>query len=93
MTKPNSHGALPKSPDTGKRFRVARPQHVWYRENECALTAIRANRSFLNQFSANFDGYDAYIRDDVEPWSSQFDKVHKLVDSALGINNHSEVSE
>lgn len=62
-------------------------------KNECDLAAMRANQAFLNQFSANFDGYDAYIRDGVRPWSSQFDKVHELVDSALEIDHHDELSE
>ena len=61
--------------------------------NVCDLAAMRANRPFLNQFSANFDGYDAYIRDGVKPWSSQFDRVHELVDSAVGIKNHVEGNE
>jgi hypothetical protein len=55
--------------------------------NDCDLAAMRSNRPFMNQFSANADGYDAYIRDGVRPWSLQFDKVHDLVDSALGINH------
>ena len=55
--------------------------------NECDLAALRSNRPFLNQFSANADGYDAYVRDGVKPWSLQFDRVHKLVDSALGIDH------
>ena len=61
--------------------------------NVCDLAAMRANRPFLNQFSANSDGYDAYIRDGMKPWSSQFDKVHDLVDSALEIDHHVEVTE
>ena len=61
--------------------------------NTCDLTAMRTSQPFLNQFSINFDGYDAYIRDGVMPWSSQFDKVHKLVDSALGISHHAEIDE
>lgn len=62
-------------------------------KNECDLAAMRANQTFLNQFSANADGYDAYIRDGVRPWSLQFDRVHTLVDIALGFDHHDEVNE
>jgi hypothetical protein len=55
--------------------------------SECDLPGMRANQAFLNQFSANADGYDAYIRDGLQPWSSQFDRVHQLVDEALGIGH------
>ena len=60
--------------------------------NVCDLEGMRSNRAFLNQFSANVDGYDAYIRDGVKPWTLQFDRVHKLVDAALGIE-HPQVAE
>lgn len=56
-------------------------------KNHCDLEAMRANRAFLNQFSANTDGFDAYIRDGVKPWSAQFDRVHELVDSTLAIDH------
>lgn len=62
-------------------------------KNECNLAAMRTNQPFLNQFSANADGYDAYIRDGVRPWSLQFDRVHELTDSALGISHSIEVNE
>jgi len=62
-------------------------------QNECDLAAMRANQPFLNQFSANADGYDAYIRDGVKPWSLQFDKVHDLVDNALNIDHRADSSE
>lgn len=62
-------------------------------QNECDLAAMRTNQPFLNQFSANADGYDAYIRDGVKPWSQQFDRVHALVDSALGISHDVEEDE
>ena len=65
---------------------------VWTK-NECDLTAMRANQPFLNQFSVNGDGYDAYVRDGVKPWSSQLDRVHELVDSALAFDHHADVSE
>ena len=55
--------------------------------NKCHLDAMRANQDFLNQFSANADGYDAYIRDGLRPWSNQFNKVHGLVDGALVIKH------
>jgi len=53
----------------------------------CDLDSMRDNQAFLNRFSANIDGYDAYVRDGLGPWSSQFDRVHRLVDQALGISH------
>lgn len=61
--------------------------------SECNLAAMRASRPFLNQFSVNADGYDAYIRDGVRPWSQQFDRVHQLVDRELAIHHDIEVNE
>lgn len=53
----------------------------------CESKKMRANQAFLNDFSVNVDRYDAYIRDGLAPWSSQFDRVHQLVDDALGISH------
>lgn len=60
-------------------------------KNECDLAAMRESQHFLNQFSANADGYDAYIRDGVRPWSLQFDRVHALVDSILSIDHEEDM--
>lgn len=57
---------------------------------QCNLAKMRANRTFLNKFSINADGYDAYIRDGLAPWSAQFDSVHQLVDDALGLDHRVE---
>ena len=54
----------------------------------CDAQGMRANRKFLNQFAVNADGYDAYVRDGLAPWSKQFDEVHELVDKALNITGH-----
>ncbi len=54
---------------------------------QCDEVKMRANQTFLNDFSVNIDRYDAYIRDGLAPWSAQFDKVHQLVDDALGISH------
>ena len=72
-------------------FNEARGEAVT--QNECDLAAMRSSQPFLNQFSANVDGYDAYVRDGVKPWSLQFDRVHKLVDRALGIDHQIDVKE
>jgi len=40
QTNPNSYGALPESPGTGKRFRVARLQHEWYQETDKSLRIV-----------------------------------------------------
>jgi hypothetical protein len=55
--------------------------------SHCDLEKMRANQAFLNQWSANADGYDAYIRDGLAPWAAQFEHVHRLVDDALGITH------
>lgn len=55
--------------------------------HRCDLAGMRANQLFLNQFSANLDGYDAYVKDGLAPWSSQFDRVHQLVDQAIGVTH------
>jgi hypothetical protein len=54
----------------------------------CETEMMRANQPFLNNFSANIDRYDAYIRDGLKPWSQQIDKVHRLVDDSLGTQHN-----
>lgn len=53
----------------------------------CDLAGMRNNRGFLNTWAANADGYDAYIKDGLAPWSAQFDKVHELIDDAIGLRH------
>lgn len=53
----------------------------------CDLEGMRADRLFLNQWSANLDGYDAYVRDGLKPWLEAQDQVHALVDGTLGIKH------
>jgi hypothetical protein len=60
---------------------------------ECDLASMRTNRPFLNQFGTNVDGYDAYIRDGVKPWSLQLERVHELVDNALNIDHVADENE
>ena len=57
---------------------------------KCDLVGMRANRAFLNDFSQNSDRYDAYVKDGLAPWSAQMDKLHRLVDDALGIVHESD---
>jgi hypothetical protein len=52
---------------------------------ECDLEAMRASQAFLNQWSANADGYDGYVRDGLKPWSDQLDRVHAIVDGMLKV--------
>jgi hypothetical protein len=54
---------------------------------DCDLAGMRANQAFLNAWGANADGYDAYVRDGLRPWSDQFDKVHAIVDGILGVTH------
>lgn len=53
----------------------------------CNLSGMKENQKFLNQWSANADGYDAYIRDGLAPWSANFDSVHQILDVALGVEH------
>jgi len=53
----------------------------------CDLEGMRANQSFLNQYSENVDRYDAWVQDALAPWIRKSEKVHELVDSALGIHH------
>jgi len=55
--------------------------------HHCDLEAMRSNQAFLNQWSANADGYDAYIKDGLKPWLDKFDEVHRLVDEKLGLTH------
>ena len=59
----------------------------------CDLEKMRNDRVFLNDFSANADRYDAYVRDGLAPWSSQSEKVHSIVDGILGIDHVAEQGE
>jgi len=54
---------------------------------ECNLEAMRASRAFLNQWSANADGYDGYVRDGLQPWSDQLDSVHAILDGILKVEH------
>lgn len=54
---------------------------------ECDLDGMRRNQRFMNMWSANADGYDAFIQDGLLPWSTQFDKVHALIDDAIGLKH------
>lgn len=53
----------------------------------CDLAGMRVSQRFLNATSENVDGYDAYLRDGLVPWSDQLEKVHGFVDRALGIDH------
>ena len=54
---------------------------------QCNVEKMRANQNFQNDFTANADRYDAYIRDGLAPWSVHLDEVHQLVDISLGIQH------
>ncbi len=54
---------------------------------QCAVEKMLTNQKFKNDFAANADRYDAYIRDGLAPWSMHFDKVHQLVDISLEIQH------
>lgn len=54
---------------------------------KCNLTQMRTNQLFLNSVSENVDGYDAYLRDALRPWSNHMSLVHKMLDQALDIEH------
>jgi hypothetical protein len=49
----------------------------------CDVAGMRSNQRFLNQWAINADGYDAYVRDGLLPWVTQFEKTHQVVDVAI----------
>jgi len=53
----------------------------------CDVEKMHAHQKFKNEFTANADRYDAYIRDGLAPWSKHLDKVHQLVDISLEIQH------
>jgi hypothetical protein len=57
---------------------------------QCDIANMRASQKFLNDLSGTSDRYDAFVRDGLAPWSEQFDKVHQLVDAALGVSHATE---
>jgi hypothetical protein len=56
----------------------------------CDTDGMRENQAFLSDFSDGIDIYDAYVRDGLRPWATQFDRVHQLVDDALGLRHENE---
>jgi hypothetical protein len=54
---------------------------------KCDLMEMRKSQAFLNAASENVDGYDAYLRDGLRPWSTHLTRVHYMLDSALGIEH------
>ena len=54
---------------------------------QCDLAGMRDSQQFLNAASENVDGYDVYLRDGLRPWNAQMEKVHRLLDEALGIQH------
>jgi hypothetical protein len=60
--------------------------------SQCDTDALRANQGFMNDFSQNVDRFDAFVRDGLAPWKSQFDAVHALVDDSLDIEHADEAA-
>lgn len=54
---------------------------------KCDLLAMRKSQAFLNAVSENVDGYDAYLRDGLRPWSTHLTRVHSMLDKTLGIEH------
>lgn len=51
----------------------------------CDLEAMRAAPGFLSATSINFDLYDGFLRDVVQPYSAAFDALHEALDAELGV--------
>lgn len=86
QTSQNSYAYLPVShPELIAATAYGAPDSGEIRISaECDLGAMGADRSFRNQFTVNADGFDAFIRDGLSPWSLQFSRVHALLDASLG---------
>jgi hypothetical protein len=50
---------------------------------QCNLSGMQASVRFRNDFSANTDMYDAFVRDALAPWSEALAAAHHLVDNKL----------
>ncbi|GGY55283.1 hypothetical protein [Parvularcula lutaonensis] len=50
----------------------------------CDLEAMRAAPGFFSATSINFDLYDGFLRDVVQPYSAAFEKLHEVLDQELG---------
>ena len=57
---------------------------------KCDLEGMRASSAFKSGISQSLDGYDAYLRDGLLPWTEQFQKVHEIVDQILGVSHEGE---
>lgn len=57
---------------------------------QCDTDALRAHQGFMNDFSQNVDRFDAFVRDGLAPWKSQFDLVHARVDEILDLQHVTE---
>ena len=77
----------PLSAPSKSRPRMCCGANVRLKPMNTSTAAMRASRPFLNQFAVNADGFDAFIRDGLAPWSTQFLKVHELLDATLGIEH------
>lgn len=44
----------------------------------CDIVAMRNNPQFMNAVSINLDIFDAYLRDGIRPWKSEFDNLLRL---------------
>ncbi len=83
-----------KSPDlvVNHPHLIQRESYFEPAENEvratfaCDTDGMRTSQAFLNEFSNSLDMYDAYIRDGLAPWSEQMNRIHDLIDAALGEN-------
>jgi hypothetical protein len=60
---------------------------------QCDTNVLRADQGFMNDFSQNVDRFDAFVRDGLAPWKSQFDVVHALVDEVLDLHHGDEAAK
>jgi hypothetical protein len=73
-----------------QRFLVALHEDILLAEQLSARLRERRLSRGDSVCSANADGYDAYVRDALGPWSDQFDRAHARLDTLLGIAHEHE---
>lgn len=57
----------------------------------CEVELVRTDNRLRYHISRNADGYDAFLRDGLQPWLTQMQHTHQVLGAALGIQ-HDETS-
>lgn len=54
-------------------------------KSQCDHTAMRANQSFLNDFAAGVDRYDAFVMLGIIGITDQLEELRAAIDAELGV--------